>query len=213
VRHLRAPCGKRADYINVLVAAPIVAREERAMQEPRKTKRSSDEAVKAKTGKVWAEWFKILDQAGATKMPHKEIAAYLREDQNVGPWWGQMVAVAYEHERGIREKFQKCDGEFSASGSRTMAAPMAKAFAAWTDRKLRKRWLPDGKLEITTATPGKYVRGKWGTSRLSVGFLGKGAAKTQVAVDHGKLTSSQESAKMKTYWFGALNRLQGMLEG
>jgi len=182
------------------------------MKKPRETKRSSDEAVKARTGKGWAEWFKILDQAGAKKWPHKEIAKYLGHEQNVGPWWGQMVAVAYEHERGIRQKFQKCDGEFSTSGSRTMAAPMGKAFAAWTDEKLRKRWLPDGKLEITTATPGKYVRGRWGASRLSVGFLGKGAAKTQVAVDHGKLANSRECAKMKTYWFTALNRLQNILE-
>lgn len=45
-----------------------------------------------------------------------------------------MVAVGYEHERGIRQKFQKCDGRFSASGSRTMV----KAYAAWTDEKLRE---------------------------------------------------------------------------
>jgi hypothetical protein len=194
-----------------LVAVPIAAREESVMNKPKENKRSSDEAVKAKTGKVWAERFKILVKAGAKKMAHKEIAEYLRDEQNVGPWWGQMVAVAYEHERGLRGKFQKCDGEFSASGSRTMSAPMEKAFAAWMDDKLRKRWLPDGKLEITTATPGKYVRGKWGVSRLSVGFIGKGPAKTQVAVDHGKLASSRESAKMKAYWFGALNRLESML--
>ena len=182
------------------------------MNKPRENKRSSDEAVKAATGKAWAEWFKLLDKAGAKKMVHKEIAAYLNQKQGVGPWWGQMIAVAYEHERGLRRQFQKCDGEFSASGSRTIAAPMAKAFAAWTDDKLRKKWLPDGKLEITTATPGKYVRGKWGDSRLSVGFYGKGAAKTQVAVDHGKLSSSKECAKMKSYWFAALDKLQGMLE-
>ena len=182
------------------------------MKKPKETKRSSDEAVKAKTGKVWAEWFKILDKAGAKKWPHKEIAAYLSRKQEVSPWWSQMVSVAYEHERGLRQKFQKCDGEFSASGSRTIAAPMAKAFAAWTDDKLRAKWLPNGKLEITTATPGKYVRGKWGDSRLSVGFYAKGSEKTQVAVDHGKLASSNESAKMKSYWFAALNRLEELLQ-
>lgn len=182
------------------------------MKKPREAKRMSDEAVKERTGKTWPEWFKILDKAGAKKMRHQEITVIL-QGQGVGPWWGQMVAVAYEQERGIREKFQKCTGEFSASGSRTMAVPMAKAFAAWTDDKLRKKWLPDGKLEITTATPGKYVRGKWGDSRLSVGFYAKGGAKTQVAVDHGKLASSRESAKMKNYWFAALNNLQTMLEG
>ena len=182
------------------------------MKKPRETKRSSDEAVNAKTGKVWAEWFKILDKAGAKKWPHQEISAFLRDKQGVGPWWAQMVAVAYERERGLRQKFQKCDGEFSASGSRTLAVPLGKAYAAWTDDKLRAKWLPNGKLEITTATPGKYVRGKWGDSRLSVGFYAKGSEKTQVAVDHGKLASSNESAKMKSYWFAALNRLEELLQ-
>lgn len=29
--------------------------------------RTSDEAVKAKTGRMWAEWFKMLDAAGEAK--------------------------------------------------------------------------------------------------------------------------------------------------
>jgi hypothetical protein len=183
------------------------------MKKPRETKRSSDEAVKAKTGKVWAEWFKILDKAGAKKWPHKDIAAYLKEKQKVQSWWCQMVAVGYEHERGLRQKFQKCDGEFSAGGSRTMLVPLAKAYAAWTDEKLRQQWLPGAKLEITTATPGKYVRGKWDEdTRVNVGFYSRGSTKTQVAVDHSKLANSKECAKMKSYWFAALNRLQGILE-
>ena len=182
------------------------------MNKPRETKRSSDEAVKTKTGKVWVEWFQILDKAGAKDWPHKGIAAYLLEKEKVPRWWCQMVAVGYERARGIRQKFQKCDGEFSASGSRTLPVPLAQVYAAWTEKKIRQRWLPEAKLEITTATPGKYVRGKWGgTSRLNVGFYSKGPAKTQVAVDHGKLASSQECARMKSYWFAALNRLQETL--
>ena len=183
------------------------------MKNPRETKRSSDEAVKAKTGKVWAEWFKILDRAGAKKWPHKDIAAYLKEKQKVQSWWCQMVAVGYEHERGIRQKFQKCDGEFAASGSRTLNVPMSKLYEAWTDEKLRRRWLPDAKMEITTATRNKSLRAKWddGKSRLSVNFYAKGAGKAQAAVDHMKLASSKECAKMKNYWFEALNRLESQL--
>ena len=183
------------------------------MKKPRETKRSSDEAVKAKTGKVWAEWFKILDKAGAKKWPHQDISAYLHDKQKVSPWWSQMVSVAYEHERGLRQKFQKCDGEFSASSSRTLPVPLAKAYAAWTDAKLREKWLPHAPMEITTATPGKSLRAKWnGSTRLSVNFYGKGAQKAQVAVDHEKLASSKDCAKMKAYWFAALNRLQELLE-
>ena len=33
-----------------------------------------DEAVRAKTGRDWAEWLAVLDAAGAAKMTHKEIS-------------------------------------------------------------------------------------------------------------------------------------------
>ena len=33
----------------------------------------SDEAVKAKTGKKWDQWFPILDKAGAKEMSHQDI--------------------------------------------------------------------------------------------------------------------------------------------
>lgn len=184
------------------------------MKKLREAKRMGDEAVGQRTGKGWVEWFKILDKAGAKKWQHREISAYLGEKQKVGPWWGQMIAVAYEHERGIRGKYQKCDGEFSASGSRTLDVSLSTAYEAWVNEKSRRGWLGALKLEITTATPSKSIRGKWdgGDSRLSVNFYGKGPAKCQVTVDHMKLGSSRECAKMKAYWFEALNRLEALLE-
>jgi hypothetical protein len=183
------------------------------MKKPRTQKQMSDAAVKDRTGKIWSEWFEILDKAGAKKWKHHEICAYLADAHKVGDWWTQMISVPYEHARGIREKFQNCDGEFAASGSRTLNVPMGKLYEAWTDEKLRKRWLPDAKIEITTATRNKSLRAKWddGKSRLSVNFYAKGAGKAQAAVDHMKLSSSKECAKMKMYWFEALNRLESQL--
>lgn len=174
----------------------------------------SDEAVKERSGNTWTEWFKILDKAGAKKWKHQEITAYLNEKRKVGPWWRQMVAVEYERARGLREMFQKCDGEFAASGSGTVNVAVGKIYRAWTDEQLRKKWLPGAEMEITTATQDKSLRAKWhgGESRLSVNFYPKGAEKAQVAVDHMKLASSKQSATMKTYWFEALNRLQTELE-
>ncbi|HEY4880249.1 MAG TPA: DUF4287 domain-containing protein [Candidatus Acidoferrales bacterium] len=183
------------------------------MKKARTQKQMSDAAVKERTGKVWSEWYEILDQAGAKKWRHQEITAYLEKTHKVGAWWGQMIAVPYEHARGLREKFQKCTGEFSASGSRTLNVPMAKLYEAWIDEKLRRRWLPGAKMEITTATPNKSLRAKWddGKSRLSVNFYAKGTGKNQAAVDHMKLANSKECAKMKAYWFEALNRLETQL--
>jgi len=162
------------------------------MTKPREAKRSSDESAKAKTGKVWAEWFKILDKAGAKKWSHKEIWTFLSGKHGVTGWWAQMVAVGYEHERGLRQKFQNCAGDFSANSSRTFVVGLGKIYKAWTDDRLRAKWLPGAKIEITTATPGKSLRAKWdGHTRLSVYFYASPGGKTRIAVDHMKLASSK----------------------
>lgn len=180
---------------------------------PRVNKRSSDQAVKAATGKVWADWFKTLDKAGAKKLTHQEIWAILKEKHKVGTWWAQMVAVEYERAIGLRDMHQKCSGEYSASSSRTLTAPIAKIYAAWADDGARDKWLKGGKLEISTKTENKSVRGAWdgNKSRLSVNFYAKGADRTQVVIDHMKLADSKECEKMKAYWVEALDQLQGAL--
>ncbi len=42
-------------------------------------RRISDEAVRAKTDKGWAQWFKILDEWGAKGKGHTLTAKHLRE--------------------------------------------------------------------------------------------------------------------------------------
>jgi hypothetical protein len=177
---------------------------------PRTNKRSSDEAVKAKTGKVWADWFRFLDKEGAKKLDHKAIVKILQDKGKVGSWWCQMVAVEYEKERGIRDAHQKCTGEYSASGSRTIAVPVAKAYAAWANRTFRTKWLGAAVMDISTQTENKSIRAAWdgNKSRVSIMFYPKGPEKTQVVIDHMKLADSGECTKMKDYWFAALDRLQ-----
>src|ERR1700730_12055444 len=139
--------------------------------------RMSDEAVESKTGKTWSRWFKHLDAAGAKKMSRQEIVAHLAEKQGVRPWWTQMVAVTYEQARGLRDKHQK-PGGYEISVSRTIAAPVGKAFKAWSDEKTRKQWLPSN-LTIRTATTNKSLRVTWedGKTSLAVAFLPKGGGK------------------------------------
>ena len=174
--------------------------------------RMSDEAVESKTGKTWSRWFKHLDAAGAKKMSHQEIVAHLVEKHNVRPWWTQMVAVTYEQARGLRDKHQKPEG-YEISVSRTIEAPVGKAFKAWTDEKARKQWLP-ANFEIRKATTNKSLRITWvdGKTSLAVAFLPKGADKSQVVAQHSKIPDAKGAAKMKTFWAQALDRLKAQIE-
>ncbi len=174
--------------------------------------RMSDGAVKAKTGKTWNDWFKILDAAGGKKMTHQERVAFLNKKHNVGPWWQQMVAVTYEQARGLRDKHQKPEG-YEVSVSRTINAPVSKAFKAWTDEKPRKAWLPSD-FKIRKAIANKSLRITWedGKTSVAVAFIPKGAGKSQVVAQHSKLADAKAAANMKTFWADALDRLKKMIE-
>jgi len=174
--------------------------------------RMSDEAVESKTGKTWSRWFKHLDAAGAKKMSHQEIVAHLVEKHGIRPWWQQMIAVTYEQARGLREKHEKPQG-FEISVSRTLQAPVGKAFKAWTDEKTRKQWLL-ANLTIRKATANKSLRITWedGKTSLAVSFMAKGAGKSQVVAQHAKLPDAKAAAKMKVFWSKALDQLKEGLE-
>ncbi len=46
----------------------------------------SNEAVKKSTGKVWSEWFALLNKADAKKMEHKAIAEMLHTKNGLSGW-------------------------------------------------------------------------------------------------------------------------------
>jgi uncharacterized protein YndB with AHSA1/START domain len=177
-------------------------------------KRMSDEAVRAKTGRTWPEWFAILDAAGAQQMNHKEIVAFLHNEHGVGPWWQQMVTVTYEQARGMRARHQMPDG-YQVGATKTIAAPAAALYQACVDPDQRQRWLPDAPLAISKATPGKSIRGAWGDerSRVDVQLYPKGESKTQVTIQHNKLADAESGDRMKAYWAEALERLRALASG
>jgi len=174
----------------------------------------SDEAVKAKTGRVWAEWFAILDAAGAQQMSHKEIVAVLSEGYGVGAWWQQMITVTYEQARGLREKHEMPSG-YQISRSKTLGAPLETVFAAWVDEAQRSSWLPDPGLRPRKANPGKSARFTWidGQSVVEARFTAKSPARTQVSVQHDKIPDAEQAERMKAYWGEALEKLDRWLAG
>ena len=177
------------------------------------TPRMSDMAVKAKTGKNWKEWFSVLDKAGARKMNHQEIVKLISEKYEVGPWWQQMVTVTYEQARGLREKHQRPEG-YQISVSRTVNTPVARLYKSFANAKSRSSWLPEDGLMVRTATRDKSMRLTWKDNKtsLEINFYAKDADKSQVVVQHSKLSDARSSARMKTYWGKALDRLRASLE-
>lgn len=172
----------------------------------------SDEAVKAGSGKTWPEWFAILDAASGTKLGHKGIVALLAEHQRLGPWWRQMVAVAYEQERGLRQKHQTPEG-FQLSVSRTVEVPADTLFRAWTGEEARSTWLPGAELTIRRATPSKSLRITWSDgSTVDVSISARGKSRSQLVLDHKRLQDAEAVGLMKEYWEGALDALKATLE-
>jgi uncharacterized protein YndB with AHSA1/START domain len=173
----------------------------------------SDAAVMAKTGKVWKEWFAILDKEGAKKMPHKEIAKLLSEKHDVGPWWSQMVTVVYEQDRGLRDRHEKPEG-YQIGVSRTLNVPLSKLYQAFATPRGRDSWLNEEGLVVRKATANKTMRVTWKDKKtsLEIYFTDKGAHKSQVVVQHSKLPDARTAAKMKTYWTKALDKLRTILE-
>jgi len=88
----------------------------------------SDEAVKAKTGKTWAQWFTAFDKAKAQTKNHREIVE-IAGMLGAGRWWGQMVTVEYERARGLRAKHENASG-YGVSVSKTVACDLKDLFAA-----------------------------------------------------------------------------------
>jgi len=179
---------------------------------PKAALKVGDEAVKKATGKAWPEWFKLLDKAGAKKLPHPEIATLLAEKHGVKPWWSQMVTVGYEQARGLRVLHEAADG-FQASGNQTINVPAATLFEAFVNDKQRQSWLGDV-LAVRKATRPKSARFDFKSGTLvGVNFYAKGAGKSSVSLDQRKLKSAKEAANAKKFWAEKLEKLKAMLEG
>lgn len=172
----------------------------------------SDDVIKAKTGCTWERWVRALDQHGAERMSHQEIAALVKKSYKVADWWTQTVTVGYERIKGLRAKGQRRDGTYEASKSRTFDVPVKKLFEAWANESTRKRWLNGATVRIRTATEPKSMRLDWNDeSIIAVGFMPKGETKSAVAIQHTKLPDRETANQLKEYWSDRLDALGDVL--
>lgn len=178
------------------------------------TERLSDDALASATGRDWASWFALLDAWGAVDRGHAAIARHLVDEHGVSGWHAQSITVGYEQERGLREVGQASDGRWQVSVSKTVNAPADRCTAAFADAELRRRWLPDGELDVRSHRTGKSVTADWdgATSRIEVYLTPKGEAKTQIGLGHTKLPDADAVAAYKEFWRERLAGLKTLLE-
>ena len=167
----------------------------------------SDDAVAARTGRTWKQWFAMLDKAGAARLDHKGIVKLAAKIGGAGPWWRQMVTVEYERARGLRAKHETATG-FSVSVSKTFTSDVAVLYASAADAKRRKKWFPAGVLKVSSLTEDKYVRASWNDARLEINFYSKPGGKAQIAVQVNKLTRKSDVERERAAWKRALAILE-----
>jgi hypothetical protein len=179
--------------------------------------RIGDEAVKKATGKTWAQWFAILDTAGARAMSHRDIARMLHEKYfskhgrgidvaTSGGWWSQMVTVEYERERGIRKVNQNETG-FLVAVHKTVEMPISKLQKEW-QRIVASSMVNSKKLErVPSKTKRRMLRYKAAQGGLVVSFDERGNGKSRIMVEAIKLPNKAAVERERVVWRRILDRI------
>ena len=175
---------------------------------------ASDQAVAKATGHDWAHWLTILDAWDGTKRRHGEIARHLVEAYGVDGWWSQMITNGFERARGLRAKNQRPGEGFSVSASVTVNVPIERLSAAFLEEAERSAWLPAGSITPRTLRPNKSGTFDWvdPPSRIALGLVAKGTAKSQAAIEHSRLPDAGTVAQLRAFWRTRFADLKARLE-
>ena len=172
----------------------------------------SDEAVHSASGKTWREWTRLLDEADAARWEHREIADYVYSNFDVSGWWAQMITVAYERFRGLRDFGQRRGGGYDVNKSKTIGVPVAHLWSAFHDPEQRARWLPGVELTVRTATEPRSMRMRLADETpLNAYFTAKGEAKSSVSLQILQLPDKETAETTRQFWAGRLENLREML--
>lgn len=201
------------------------------MKRPDAAARAADDAtLKKDTGQDRKAWFAAIDAEGASG--RAAIGKFLQA-RKVDPWWIGTITVDYEAARGLTEKDGRPKG-YSLCVTKSVAVPVARAFAAFTTAGDLDEWFgkgtrvkaePGGTLEnadgnratFTKVRPDKAVVLSWDTagfgpgSQIEVLFQPKGD-KTGLVVNHTRVETRADADALRSAWEDALGRLKAFLE-
>lgn len=184
------------------------------------SKTISNAAVLKATGKNWPQWFKMLDQAGAKTMPHRDIARFVYDhylgrrgkkgSTNVatsGGWWSQMVTVEYERAKGLRAVNQQADG-FLVAVHKTTAGSVISLQRQWqtllkSPAVAKKKLVP-----IPSKTKRALLRYQAPVGKVIVSFDERGPGKARIMVESTQLPNKTATETARRFWKQILNTIQ-----
>ncbi len=196
--------------------------------------RVSDEAVQKATGKTWAEWFTLLDQAKAQEMTHKEIVAWLYKRHIESGWWSQMVTNAYEKARKNRVVGETLGTGFQIGVQKTVDISPEQAWKLINSPEGRRIWLGEigqselvpGEIyetaegikgEVRVLREGEYIRITWQLpewnkpSTLQVRVI-PAKDKTAFHFHQENLAGEEEREAMRGHWQKILGELEKLIK-
>ncbi len=174
----------------------------------------TDAASQAATGKTLAQWFAELDKLNGLKLGRGGVGKHLLA-QKVDPWWISTISVEYEKHHDVRKKDGLYEGYFVCS-TKTIAAPVAEVYAAWTCNESLNQWFgagtnaevkDGGAYENKEGDKGVFLRVREGKdlrltfenpafsslTQVDVQFQDKGKGKTGLTLNHTRIQTRAES--------------------
>jgi uncharacterized protein YndB with AHSA1/START domain len=195
---------------------------------------TTNDAVKAATGKSWDEWFADLDSRGGPSIGRREIGNYLIWECKLETWWSAVMNFEYEAARGVTDKDGRHKG-YTICSTKTINAPLATVYEAWTSAEALDKWFGSAnRAEVADGGTFSNADGNGGTfkrvrankdlrftwsgpsegtdSIVDVTFQDKGSGKVLLMVTHDRIQSTAEADGLRAAWGEALTRLKVLTE-
>ncbi len=161
----------------------------------------STAALMRATEHDWGWWLDQLDDAGFRQKEHREITRFVEATFDISRWWTQSVVVGYERIVGLREIGQRREGTYDANKSKTLPVAIETLYSAFSDANIRNQWLPEIDWTVRKSTPHRSIRLDWPDGcPVELWFTSKGDTKSSVQIQHRKLASKEDIARVKGEW-------------
>ncbi|WP_052665224.1 hypothetical protein [Nitriliruptor alkaliphilus] len=159
----------------------------------------SDAAIEEATGRTWDTWCDLLDDRLGDDTSHGAIVDVVQEHGTDG-WWAQAVTVGYERITGLRLPFQRPDGTFTASKSRTVTVDAEMLRDLLLDDDGRAALFPGVDTELRSRPTSKNVRLRVGPGTAEISMTPRDEARVAITVAHEKLPDAADVDHWKSFW-------------